>query len=114
MLSTLYDLQVIYLGKDGKPSNKSVDTSAKIFVVDPSFPRVHGSQRVSNNVLEERTDVNLAKDEAEGITVRITKHDKLIARCRFIYMEFVCRCTVIDKLFISALSVNSRAKKKMT
>jgi len=73
----------------GKPSDKSVDAGTKIFVVDTLFSGVHSSQRISNNIFEEWTDVDLTKDEAEGIAVRITKHNKFVARCRFINMEFV-------------------------
>jgi hypothetical protein len=52
----------------------------------------------------------LAKDEAKGITIRITKHNKFVARCRFIHMEFVRRCAVVDKLLISDSSIRSCAK----
>jgi hypothetical protein len=96
--------------KDGKSSNKPINTGTKIFVIDPSFSGVHGNQRISNNVFKERTDVNLAKDEAERITVRITKHNKLVARCCFIHMKFVRRCTIVNKLFIS-VSLVKRCKK---
>src|ERR1700729_292483 len=95
---------------DGKSSNKSVDTGTKILVVDALFSRVHGSQRISNNVFEEGADVDLAKDEAKGITIRITKHNKFVARCRFIHMEFVRRCAVVDKLLISDSSIRSCAR----
>ncbi len=67
------------------------------------LPRVHVRKRVANDILEERTSVNLSKYKPKRVRTRVTEHDKFETRHRFVQMQLVRRGAVIDKMVVSVV-----------
>lgn len=67
------------LDKDWESSDQTVNAGTKVLVVNAVLSRIHVDQRISDDIFHEWTNVNLAKDEAEGVCCRITKHHEFVA-----------------------------------
>ena len=83
--------------KDGQPAHEAVNARPEVLIIYTSLTRVHGNKGVPNDVLQERTGVDGAHNEAQRLGIGVAQHDEAVARDRFEKMQFVCRRAVADK-----------------
>jgi hypothetical protein len=83
--------------KDGQTAHEAVDARPEVLVIYTPLTRVHRNKRVPNDVLQERTGVDGAHNEAQRLGIGVAQHDKSIARDRFEKMQLVRRRAVADK-----------------
>ena len=88
------------LRKDGQPSDESIDTCPEVFIIHTALPRVHADERIANDVLDKRADVDLAQDEPKRVRAWVRQHDELVTGERFVEMQLVRRRAVVDELFV--------------
>ena len=48
------------LRKDGQASDELIDTCSKVFRIHTALPRVHTDERIANDVLDKRADIDPA------------------------------------------------------
>ncbi len=94
---------MMWLRKNGEPSNEAINACAKIFIVYSVFFGIHVDEGVTGHVFEEGADVYLAEDESQRVGVWISEHDKFVARDCLEEMEFVRGGAIADELFISGV-----------
>ena len=73
--------------QSGQPSDESIDTCSKVFNIHTALSRVHGDERIANDV--QRADIDLAVHEPKRVHAWVRQQ-----------MQLVRRGAVIDELFV--------------
>lgn len=99
---------VMKLLKERQPPNEAVNARPEIFIIYPLRTRIHWSQWIANDKLQEWSSVYLPKGKAyrrrrrnSVVSSDVGEENKFVQGRRLVEVEFVRRGPVRCKLFVS-------------